>query len=124
MIYPNIPNNKPSPRMENGILCWTEGDTFDYFLQFDLVDQDGEAVTLGNLDLITVEFFNRRNETVKRFEFSGETIVNNTVDLRFGSETSDLFAKRTPDPEPFWYRVTLDGENQTTLVKSAPCVVD
>jgi len=124
MRYPNIPNNKPSPRIENGILCWSEGDTFDYYLNFELKDQDGAEVALGGLDVIAVDFFNRRNELVKQFEFTGEAIVNNAVDLRFDLETSALFEKRTPDPEPFWYRVTLDAEHQTTLVKYAPCMVD
>ena len=125
---PETPENKASPRIENGVLYWTEGDTFTYCMDFKIVDQDCQPITLdGERDTITVSFLNRKNELVKTFLFGKEAdtdILNNSVSLSFDEACSKLFVKSTPDAEPYYYSVLLDGDEKTTLVKYAPCVVE
>ena len=47
---------KPSPRIEDGILKWYVGDTFQMVLHISIVDQDGAPVTIGVGDTITFTF--------------------------------------------------------------------
>lgn len=87
----NIPAAKQSPRIENGVLHWYAGDTFTIYLEFELEDQDGEEVILGENDIAKIEFFDSKEDTVKVFEF--ESPNGNTVGLVFDKETTELFPK-------------------------------
>lgn len=124
---PYIAENGSSPRVENGILYWNEGDTFSYCMEFELIDQDKEPIDLNDEnDTLTITFYNRKNQLIKQFVFGKENstdILNNSVMMSFDAECSALFEKSTPDPEPYWYEVILSGSDRTTLVSHAPCVV-
>ena len=51
-----LPAARPSPRVAGGVLRWYAGDTFTITLRLELQDQDGEAVTVGADDSVTVRF--------------------------------------------------------------------
>ena len=52
-----LPGAKPSPRIAGGVLRWYAGDTFSVTLALELRDQDGDPVTVGASDSLTVSFF-------------------------------------------------------------------
>ena len=103
-----IPAAKQSPRLENGVVKWYEGDTFRLQLVLDIVDQDGEPVVIGENDTVTVSFQNDALTTVKEFTFT--EVENNTVTMEFTSEVTALFPKGR-----YTYDVHYTGANRTTV---------
>ena len=51
-----LPAARPSPRVAGGVLRWYAGDTFKVTLRLELQDQDGEAVTVGAGNCVTLVF--------------------------------------------------------------------
>ena len=49
-----LPGAKPSPRIAGGVLRWYAGDTFSVTLALELRDQDGDPVTVGASDSLTI----------------------------------------------------------------------
>ena len=113
----SIPNARQSPRIENGIVKWYEGDTFDLCLELELTDQDGDDIAIAASSTVTVEFVNRQNEAVKTFEFTG--ITGNTVTLDFDSACTALFPKGE-----YRYCVYYTAGRRTTLAADNVCVVE
>lgn len=69
---------------------WYYGDTFDFIIDVELVDENGDAIDIKPTDKLVVEFKNSRNQTVKVFEEN----INNTVSsitCRFDEATSKIF---------------------------------
>lgn len=117
-----IPNAKRSPRIENGVLYWYEGDTFSINLKINLSDQDEEPIVIdGTTDFVEVEFINDRREIVKSFFFgkdTGNDIVDNSIDLVFDDTVTALFTKGR-----YKYNVFFNGENRTTIADNNVAVV-
>ena len=78
-----IPGAYPSPRIDKGVLRWYEGDTFEITLHFELQDQDGEDVTMGTTDSVSVEFLDDTRQTVHTFSF--DSVEDNRVKLTRGN---------------------------------------
>lgn len=76
-----LPAARPSPRVAGGVLRWYAGDTFKVTLRLELQDQDGEAVTVGADDSVTVRFSDEQNAPVHTFSFTG--VTGNCVTLVF-----------------------------------------
>ena len=93
-----LPAARPSPRVAGGVLRWYAGDTFKVTLRLELQDQDGEAVTVGADDSVTVRFSDEQNAPVHTFSFTGVTgncereIPAGGVSLRY-----PLYARRQND---------------------------
>ena len=62
-----LPGAKPSPRIAGGVLRWYAGDTFSVTLALELRDQDGDPVTVGASDSLTVSFFDASHAPVSPF---------------------------------------------------------
>ena len=105
-----IPAAKQSPRLENGIVKWYEGDTFRLQLVLDIVDQDGECVEIGEEDIVTVSFHNDDLASVKEFCFTG--VENNTITLLFDSTCTALFPAGH-----YTYDVRCSGAQRTTVCR-------
>ena len=59
--------------MAGGVLRWYAGDTFKVTLRLELQDQDGEAVTVGADDSVTVRFYDEQNAPEHTFTFTSVT---------------------------------------------------
>ena len=108
---------RQSPRIENGILYFYEGDTFDLDLTLELTDQDGENITVAASSTVKVKFVNRQEVTVKELTFTN--IEGNTVTLDFDSTCTALFPKGE-----YKYRVFYTAGERTTLCADNGCVVE
>lgn len=84
-----IPSAELSPRLENGVLYWYDGDTFEVELEIDAVDEDGEAIILGDGDSVTVKFLDCHRNSVKEFAFT--TFNENVVTMEFDGTATALF---------------------------------
>ena len=60
-----LPGARPSPRIAGGVLRWYAGDTFSVTLALELRDQDGDPVTVGASDSLTVSFFDASHAPVQ-----------------------------------------------------------
>ena len=84
-----LPAARPSPRVAGGVLRWYAGDTFTITLRLELQDQDGEAVTVGADDSVTVRFSDEQHAPVHTFSFTG--VTGNCVTLGFDETVSAKF---------------------------------
>ena len=84
-----LPAARPSPRVAGGVLRWFAGETFTITLRLELQDQDGEAVTVGADDSVTVRFYDEQNAPVHTFSFTG--VTGNCVTLVFDETVSAKF---------------------------------
>ena len=105
-----IPGAYPSPRVAAGVLCWYEGDIFKLTLTFDLRDQDGEAVTIGASDSVSVTFYNETHETIHTFSL--QSIENNRAELDFDSTVTAKFPKGQ-----YTYDIRYTHSGKTTLAR-------
>lgn len=112
-----LPAARQSPRIENGILYFYMGDTFELDLELTLTDQDGEDISIAAASTVKVEFLNRQNQTVKSFEFTD--IQNNTVTLCFDAVCSALFSRGE-----YRYRIYYTAQQRTTLAADDICIVE
>lgn len=106
----SIPGAKASPRIEAGVLCWYEGDTFDLEIQFALLDQDEDAVHMQESDRVTVTFLDETRKPVREFSFT--ELEDNRVTLVFDEAVSGTFTKGR-----YTYDVRYTHANKTTLVR-------
>lgn len=112
----NIPEAKASPRVENGCLCWYEGDTFEIQMQIELMDQDGENVNISESDTVTVTFYDGRRDAIQEFKF--QNVQGNTVTLSFTDEISKKFLKGR-----YRYDMLYTYNNKTTLIRDNVAIV-
>lgn len=112
-----LPSANPSPRIVGGVIKWYEGDTFDLQLLLELLDQDGETVTVAADHRLELVFRNKRRETVHTMEFT--EIENNCVTLDFNESVSAKFPKGE-----YTYDVILEGAERKTLANDAPLLVE
>lgn len=112
-----IPGARPSPRIDRGVLCWYEGDTFEITLRFDLHDQDGETVEMQTGDSVAVTFLDDTRKTVQTFNF--EAVEDNRVTLVFDAAVSANFPRGK-----YTYDVRYTHGDKTTLARSNRAFVE
>ena len=86
-----LPGAKPSPRIAGGVLRWYAGDTFSVTLALELRDQDGDPVTVGASDSLTVSFFDASHAPVHTFQF--DRVTGGQATLTFDDTVSGKFTK-------------------------------
>ena len=112
-----IPGAYPSPRVAAGVLRWYEGDTFEIVLRLELKDQDGEEVTIGASDSVSVTFYNETHETVHTFSL--QSIENNCAALDFSSTVTAKFPKGQ-----YTYDIRYAHGDKTTLARDNRAFVE
>lgn len=112
-----LPGAAASPRIENGVLRWYEGDTFQVNLLLTLTDQDGAPVTLNSGDTATLTFRDRRRAVADTVTFTN--IRNGALPLVMDAARSARFPAGT-----YTYTLTLTHNNRTTLIKENTAVVE
>ena len=105
-----LPAAKPSPRIAGGALRWYAGDTFAVTLVLELCDQDGEAVTIGASDSLTVRFFDASHALVHTFQF--DRVTDGRVTLTFDDTVSAKFPKGA-----YFYDILYTHGGKTTLAR-------
>lgn len=105
-----LPAARPSPRVAGGVLRWYAGDTFCLTLRLELQDQDGEAVTVGTDDSVTVRFYDAQHVPVHTFSFTGA--AENCVTLTFDETVSAKFPKGA-----YCYDILYTHGDKTTLAR-------
>ncbi len=122
----NIPSADISPRNDNGILKFYEGDTFKFNLMLELKDQDNEDVILDSAkDEVQIVFYNYKNKIIKSFDF-GKDKTNaigegNLLELEFDKDTSAFFEKGKYTYDGF---ATIEGIGRRTIINRAPVLVE
>ena len=106
---------RPSPRIEDGVICWYEGDEFEIGFDLSLTDADGEPIILDDRDTVTVEIRKWRGEAIKGFSLPG----SNYITLVFDKETTALFPKGS-----YFYDISIDGTYRTTVVNDNRIIVE
>ena len=122
----NIPSANVSPRNDNGILKFYEGDTFEFDLCLELKDQDGEDIVLdGTNDSAVVTFYDYKNKVVKIFSFGKDkdNLISegNILKHDFDEETSSLFSKGKYTYDGV---VEIAGIGRRTVIDRAPVIVE
>ena len=112
-----IPGAYPSPRIDKGVLRWYEGDTFEIVLKFELQDQDGEPVTMGTTDGVSVEFLDDTRQTVHTFSFA--KVENDQVTLNFDATVTAKFKKGK-----YTYDIRYTHGDKTTLASGNRAFVE
>ena len=121
-----IPSAEVSPRNDNGILKFYEGDTFKFQLYLELEDQDGEDIILdGSKDSVVINFFNYKNRIIETFSFGkgkdNPIGVENILELDFDEETTGLFEKGKYTYDCI---VEIEGIGRRTIIDQAPVLVE
>ena len=106
----NIITAKQSPRIEDGILKWYEGDTFSFVFVINLTDKDtGEPIIFMPEDTITFEFSNEFSQLIQVFSFDNIPF-DNKVRLNFNEDVSRKFIIGK-----YKYSIKYNGINTVTL---------
>ena len=107
---------RPSPRIENGVVCWYGGDKFEIGFDLTITDVDDEPVALGEDDVVIVEVNNSRGVNIKTFTF--DNVENNYITLVFDEEATELFPKGS-----YFYDIKLDNGQRTTIINNNRIIV-
>ena len=101
-----LPGAKPSPRIAGGVLRWYAGDTFSVTLALELRDQDGETVSVGASDSLTVSFFDASHT----FQF--DRVTGGQATLTFDDTVSAKFPRGA-----YFYDILYTHGDKTTLAR-------
>ena len=99
---------RPSPRLEDGALCWYEGDIFTVGFDLVLTDADGEKIIIQPNDTVEVEIADMQKNIIKTF--SVKSVTDNHVTLIFDAETTKLFKKGV-----YTYDIRIVNDYKTTI---------
>lgn len=91
MTMKTIPRAKASPRMENGVIRWYEGDTFRLTLILNLKMLSEESYPIGEGDSVTVNTYDDIKNLVESINF--DKIENNSVVIDFDSVRTAKYPK-------------------------------
>ena len=111
----DIPRAKMSPRIENGIIYWYEGDTFEFNVAVDLKDQDGSTVEVSDENAFELVIRDERNNevySVKQYGAAGFT-------FECDEDTTALFRKGR-----YRYDVNYYGEYKTSIAEDNLMIVE
>lgn len=121
-----IPSAETSPRNDNGILKFYEGDTFVFSLTLDLQDQDGLDIELnGETDSAVVTFRDYKNRVIRTFEYGegydGVIGTGNILEIEFTDTVSELFSRGKYSYDCY---VDIDGIGRRTVISDASVIVE
>lgn len=111
----DIPRAKMSPRIENGIIYWYEGDTFEFNIAIELRDQDGEVVTPSDQSAFEMIVRDEKNDEIfseKQYGVSGFTFACD-------ENVTALFRKGK-----YRYDINYYGEYKTSLAEDNRMIVE
>ena len=86
------------------------GDTFSVTLALELRDQDGDPVTVGASDSLTVSFFDASHAPVHTFQF--DRVTGGQATLTFDDTVSAKFPKGA-----YFYDILYTHGDKTTLAR-------
>lgn len=112
-----IPAARCSPRNDNGVLHWYEGDTFLLDLSVRLRDESGDVVPFAASDTVIITFFDKHEDAVHQFSFN--KIQDNTVQLDFDAVVTTKFPAGA-----YTYDAVYEGQYRRTIAKGNKAVVD
>lgn len=109
---------KQSPRFEENVICFYEGDTFDLELNLEL-ERDGEPIEIQPEDTVTIEF--KKDDITKvnpvlTLEYTN--IQDGKIVVNFDSDTTSKFTRGR-----YTYKLKFNSEYVTTLIASNRIVV-
>jgi len=114
-----IINAKQSPRIEDGILKWYEGDTFSFVWTINITNKDtGNPIIFMLEDSIDFEFFNEFGQLIQVFHF-GNIPTDNKVRLDFNEDVSKKFRRGK-----YKYSIKYNGINIVTIGASNKAEVE
>lgn len=106
----NIITAKQSPRIEDGILKWYEGDTFSFIWTINLTNKDtGNPMVFMPEESVDFEFCNEFGQLIQVFSFDNIP-TDNKVRLDFNEDVSRKFRIGK-----YKYSVKYNGINTVTL---------
>lgn len=106
---------KDSPRIENGVLYFYEGDTFVFKLDLNFT-QDGEPLEIEPTDTVIFEFKDERGDIIASQIFTN--IVDNKVDMEWDTEFTSHFSKGK-----YTYRARYISDFTTTIIADNVVIV-
>ncbi|HIR63804.1 MAG TPA: hypothetical protein IAB92_01115 [Candidatus Faecousia faecigallinarum] len=112
-----LPGAKLSPRIENGALCWYAGDTFSLDILLELTDTDGEPVTVGAADTLTLTVYDSCQTLVETISYTN--VTGNRITL-----TVDEIRTAKYPPGAYRYTLRLTHGQNTTLAWDNPILVE
>lgn len=115
-----LPNAKLSPRVNNGVLYWYDGDMFDITFVFDMALNNGTPVNATSKDTIDIIFYDHCGDVVVEKTFTGSDIVDSGVTIKFDAATTALF----PEGEYTYDIDYTSGKYKCSLVESNQIFVE
>lgn len=114
-----LPWAKMSPRIENGVLFWYEGDTFHLLLRLELTDQDGTPVIPGAEDTLELCFHDARGSVVQTLSFTGDQAPEGILSIHMDEAMTALFPAGQ-----YTYDLRLLGQRRITLIRGGEITVE
>lgn len=111
-----LPSAKRSPRIENGVIYFYEGDTFSIGIEVE-IDKVGEDYEMRPEDVVEVTFYDCRRRPVYQFSESG--ITNNEITFTVDENITTVFRRGE-----YTYDMKLKGERVVTLAKDNELIVE
>ena len=105
----NLPNAKRSPRVEDDVIKWYEGDTFNLTFNITLRDGDG-PVNIAETDTVTCNFFGKSG-LVETKTFTD--IKQNAIRIFIDEDLTKKFPKGV-----YRYDIIYKNDSTTTICKS------
>ncbi len=114
-----LPWAKLSPRIENGVIYWYQGDTFHLHLHLELRDAEGLPVEPGEEDTMELCFYNKSMDPVATIPFTNEQVRSGVLTVVMDKATTALFPAGK-----YTYDLRLQGQQRTTLVRGGLAEVE
>lgn len=115
----NLNRAKPSPRVENGVLAWYQGDTFRLVIRLRLEDGCGLPVELTGTDSLELRIRNSRGDTVLTETTVGGSLLRGEADLVMDGEKTQRFPAGA-----YEYDLVLTHGFRTTVAKRNRILVE
>lgn len=107
-----LPWAKLSPRIENGVIYWYEGDTFRLHLHLELWDTEGLPVEPREEDTAELCFYNKSMDPVMTLQFTSEQVRSGILTLPMDEAATALFPAGR-----YTYDLRLLGQERKTLIR-------
>lgn len=111
-----------SPRINNGVIYWYQGDTFTLTFAIDLTN---DTTIFNNTDRVTIEFFTHGRTSLLHLEYAEGQFqrINDKYiefDVEIDEERTSLFARGRYNYD----MIHTAGEDITTIVSKGGIIVE